>query len=547
MNIDSNKTNAEFENLSFQSRSNNYESQNKINPTIAKVFQEKKENSFIIHCLKQILRHIKFIFCKDTKNLSFKKNSNAFKENFSICYNSLVNDFKNLKLDTNSINQKLDKLSEIDCHFEDYSSFIDSDVKKLLTELDSKLSSDHYTDDQRKFFLELVNDMVLFTYLKPARILEINNKNIYYESINVLSIKDLKRSLWQILNQKVIDLSKSDMLCHINVEEYTSMSLKERMATLSISKLNIDFRSDLENSPIFRKILKNSNLEEFLFAGSDEQLYINTCSAATYNQELKTNLSNIEGLILIAEKLANFIEFDLSQLNDNIKKQEAFTYFFTSYTKEEYAQKRLGQVRKDLNEIKNKLNTLSQLEDANPRKIRGALKKLERDLSRQMQRLSSVIDPEFPIYLTYKPIKNQWLLSAILMAIPSLLSSFLPNKPFFTKRIDGINREDLYDKFPLLINNEKNYINFNITKALSKLKQQDPERKEIIKEVWLKVMETGGKIAGRGSMHSIFIKAIIDEKGEQAFLIGDPKEDTYRKLNFEEAMQYFLSSKTKLE
>lgn len=445
--------------------------------------------------------------------------------------------YPNLSLDDKELDCKFLELQSMNCSFENYMEQLESN-----SEIHATLASinEHMPQDpgEASFLKNLVTDLLVSTYLIPARESVKSKSALYRNAIQIFTPNSLlpllKTLSYKVETKAPIKFSEIHQLAHfesqgITIDTYATLSHGKKMLLFSLANIVPRARGEILSDPLFKKIQNSRHLIDWMLAssGSLEQTYITTCYAAAFGQDVISKIPTVVGLLLVGKYLGDGITTCLEcrgRARMRIyESQIAFPVWWKKDpTKREYVTQRLTKIQGELEQIRQKAEKILQEEgEGTPAK---EMQKRRRELTEQwnqnFQRLAAIANPDGDIVvLTKKPIKDQWALSAVLMFFVSLFSFLVPGTATFGSRLRGVDLPAMHKDL------EKVGGKLDIT-PLSK--ESVFAKKEAL---WEQLFSEGGAIF-TGATHSNYLKAVV-RGGKKVFLLGDPKESCYQILSFE--------------
>lgn len=468
--------------------------------------------------------------------------SNFPRANFISFYRAQFTDFPDLRMSEKELTAFMDKYSKVADNFELNTEWNPS-MKLILTEIHKKIQSGVFGKNKEQI-KQLVNEMIVLNSLTPIKITKMGKSNIQRQSIEITTLNHMETVLNSVAQQKDGNLKNNSYFSHIDPKAFAKASISEKMISLNLTNLDQSTREYVLNNEFYKKstmqIALNGNSVDWMFAcsGGLEQVYLNTCVSASACQDITSRLILLPIAIALSEKTLNEIDTNRPQASD-----PAMQKYYES--RRDYTRTQLETLKSDL------LNDIRRVKPSNPRQ--HTLK-----WSKIMQQVGLLTNIDKLLgHPTKKPIKDHWLLSLIIM-IPVVLFQHLvgssSNPPYIRMRAGGI--KSVNQVIPRgIVNTKLKYQDFNsllniIRKPEIFIKIAD-KASEIanaaLNEVWSTLNHHGGTSLSLSTLgkHSIFIKA-VKLQNKKVILIGDPKESSYKVMNFAQ-FKTFVQEQTKIK
>ena len=400
--------------------------------------------------------------------------------------------------------------AELVDHSDDFLRYISRrglDIQPFLASLDAA---------ERERYGKMIADVLMFTCLHSVQ---------EREETAYLSLFSMEGAL-RILNTLKADVELHPVLQGVaDLESYNELNIPQKILTLSTLRAAPPGteRTILQN-PVYIKMREAEALMSFLYTvpTASEQYWLNTCAAAAFNQKLMLNVSAIPALLVIEEELVARARRKCASLTDEQREEVIFksALGFGGTARGDYVTRRIDRVEREFQEARREFLSKDPVSEAD-------VAVLLEGWNHQMQMLSAVIDVENPVYLSKKLIKGQWLLSAVLSAVPGVIAGVAGRYPAPLTRHEGIDVDRLEIVFGEVLG-AGNVVSSSAAhlQVIYDLVADGgkPYRRDVV-DLWHRLLEKGGSRFGT-SGHSLFLRAVT-VGGERQFALTDPKGSTY--------------------
>ncbi len=375
------------------------------------------------------------------------------------------------------------------------------------------------SDERRQFIQKVLTDVILLTSVQPFK----TDREMSGLPSRIATIAPFCFENTLAILSNIDNISNHLFISQINQSEYDGYTISQKIYVLSTAKVG-HTDSHPQDLEIYQALLSYPNLKDLLFVSSymTTQTHMNSCTLASINQEMLIKLSSIPSLSYLADRLIKDVEERLSLLSPDEKSLKILqnTWGFGGVTKEVYIRHVCEKTKKALFKAERKLIERIQQGKLGPQDIKMFLKVW----NKSMQQLHSIVDFNDIVYLTKKPLDHQWLASAAIMFVPSVLGGIVANYPSVSNRLIGFG--------PDTIRSTREFLDSFIT-CPSKVspvwqsweiedKLQSEESTELL---WQTLLEKGGAYWSR-THHVCYLKAIMVEEKKQ-FALAEVKQGEY--------------------
>lgn len=317
----------------------------------------------------------------------------------------------------------------------------------------------------------------------------------------------------------------------IDMENYPKYSISQKIFAFNSAKVDLKQAQPLYKTPLYQSVLKHVNLNRLLFqnmSSAHTQVYLNTCAAASVNQELLLKINSIPALLGIAHK----IQAEVQAKVDKLTPKEADEMIFKNalglggVKRKAHLEKQLKKVDKLLKEAEEHIHAL--LNSGKPL-TSANLEHFFNRWNRATQILASIYDPHKITYLSKKPIQENWLVSLLLMLLPGIFMGLFGNYPLAERR-HGVETQHVSELEKLSTYPNPWRLELSHTQFDKHLSQAGVEK------LWETFFAQGGSGLHLGS-HRVFVRAITLE-GEKRFVLFEPKGIKSYIYNFEDFQKF---------
>jgi hypothetical protein len=390
-------------------------------------------------------------------------------------------------------------------------------------------------EPKRTNMLKFITDLFLFTCVHSSK------KQPHPSYLSLFSFEERKEILRKFILKDSVEVFDS-----LKFEQYNEMNVPQKILTLFSLKMARDpGTSSAVHSRIYISLIQSDRLMSILHETNVmcEQYWLNTCTSASFNQELLIKITSIPLLFSIEKDSIDKIHEQLYLL----PKEEYNAIIFQNalgrggVKKGEYILSTINELISKLRVLEQKLIVKINNNTLEAKDISKAMK----TWNKHMQIISGLLDiTTQPAYLSKKIVKGHWALSGALLLVPGVVGSLFKSP----KPVDRI-EEPNYDGFIRLmrISLSRSFHSMlpSLTEAYEVARSSDELTMAQIDQTWEDIFNHGGSLfetEGHFSVsHSLYIRAVqID--GKKFFALTEPKVSSYKLYPYED-LEKLLKSK----
>lgn len=324
-------------------------------------------------------------------------------------------------------------------------------------------------------------------------------------------------------------------------ENFTQLSVPQKMLYLGLTKLNPDLHKQVEASPLFVRMRNHPELDRLLCISGKGYLqsYLTSCASTSLNMLLSKQVPDLAGLLCTSRALT-------------ASKPEA-----------------LAAERRALDALEHEALCALSPDKEKEAGIVLVYQELLTQWSEIMERVAAKFDPNRRGSLERVFLKGHYGLSAGLYVVPKLyqLASYLPSllfasmlgqQPPDSPIPSPINPLPMVPSLTQLVPPMPHEIATDVLEnLLVKIRQtaNEEEQRQHLHLLWDALCVRGGamlltypiQIRNYSLGHAQVVQAILDERGERQFLISNPNSYRNTLLSLQEACALFLHHKTTFE
>ncbi len=441
-------------------------------------------------------------------------------------------------------------------------------------------AADLISDAQLRNLKRICTDLVLAAAFIPARLDQIANQKrpsfpIEYDAMRYcVAMMPLECSLklLKLLATGRAEPSLWTLVACAYAEDAIPRTFPARVLLLSLCQYSFALRRRIQSDPLWTHMLSlpPAQLGPWLFACSShmEQYFLNTCKTAAYNQSLVAHAPSIVVLL-------NLTEMVCEQLREERGGPE-YLYFGWRCALPQEVRVQVTQFERMLTELRASVSAqLRHTDTTTPLLLSNAFS-LTQDWNYALQRMSQFFLQQRPIYLTAKPIPDDWETSAKLMSLLSALALPIPGMPPLTTRTRGAPRtlprmrQQFLSYSPQIEVSMRHYweTNQSLLRKMLDLTERvraavcahlDDTADQCIAELWQVAWAMGGviiaysdRIMGIEVAHLGYLTPFLDRPiassssgvdERRCFLLSDPEYSTFKMMRFSH-MRHFISQST---